>query len=69
VRYILEGSIRRSGDRIRINVQLIDAVTGAHRWADRCDRELSDVFAVPPGRLWRSWPPTIAVYCAFLASG
>jgi adenylate cyclase len=46
VRYILEGSIRRSGDRIRINAQLIDAVTGAHRWADRYDRELSDVFAV-----------------------
>jgi adenylate cyclase len=46
VRYILEGSIRRSGDRIRINAQLIDALTGANRWADRYDRELSDVFAV-----------------------
>jgi adenylate cyclase len=46
VRYILEGSIRRSGDRIRINAQLIDALTGAHRWADRYDRELSDVFVV-----------------------
>jgi len=46
VRYILEGSVRRSGDRIRITAQLVDAVTGAHRWADRYDRELSDVFAV-----------------------
>jgi adenylate cyclase len=45
-RYILEGSIRRSGDRIRIAAQLIDAVTGAHRWAERYDRELHDVFAV-----------------------
>src|SRR5260370_25419807 len=46
VRYVLEGSVRRSGDRIRITAQLIDAVTGAHRWAERYDRELHDVFAV-----------------------
>jgi adenylate cyclase len=46
VRYVLEGSIRRAGDRIRINAQLIDAVTGAHRWGERYDRELKDVFAV-----------------------
>src|SRR5262245_37445337 len=45
-RYVLEGSVRRSGDRVRITAQLIDAVTGAHRWADRYDRELDDVFAV-----------------------
>src|SRR5262249_40362523 len=45
-RYLLEGSVRRSGDRIRITAQLIDAVTGAHRWAERYDRELHDVFAV-----------------------
>jgi adenylate cyclase len=45
-RYVLEGSIRRAGDRIRINAQLIDAITGIHRWAERYDRELSDVFAV-----------------------
>jgi adenylate cyclase len=44
--YILEGSVRRSGDRIRIAAQLIDAVTGAHRWAERYDRELHDAFAV-----------------------
>jgi adenylate cyclase len=46
VRYVLEGSVRRVGDRIRISAQLIDAVTGAHRWAERYDRELKDVFAV-----------------------
>src|SRR5262245_16256442 len=46
VRYVLEGSIRRAGDRIRISAQLIDAVTGAHRWGERYDRELKDVFAI-----------------------
>jgi adenylate cyclase len=46
VRYVLEGSVRRSGDRIRITAQLIDAATGVHRWADRYERELHDVFAV-----------------------
>src|SRR5262245_45822916 len=46
VRYVLEGSIRRAGDRVRISAQLIDAVTGAHRWAERYDRELKDIFAV-----------------------
>jgi adenylate cyclase len=46
VRYVLEGSIRRAGDRVRITGQLIDARTGAHRWAERYDRELKDVFAV-----------------------
>jgi adenylate cyclase len=46
VRYVLEGSIRRAGNRVRISAQLIDAVTGAHRWAERYDRELKDVFAV-----------------------
>jgi adenylate cyclase len=45
-RYVLEGSVRRSGDRIRITAQLIEAATGAHRWAERYDRELHDVFAV-----------------------
>jgi adenylate cyclase len=45
-RYVLEGSVRRIGDRVRIAAQLIDAVTGAHRWGERYDRELHDVFAV-----------------------
>src|SRR4029077_15317993 len=46
VRYILEGSVRRSGDRMRVAAQLVDAQSGAHRWADRYDREATDIFAV-----------------------
>ena len=46
VRYMLEGSVRRAGDQIRINAQLIDATTGGHLWADRYDRKLIDVFAL-----------------------
>jgi adenylate cyclase len=46
VRYVLQGSIRRAGDRVRISVQLADAMTGAHRWAERYDRQVEDVFAV-----------------------
>src|SRR5215510_8680258 len=45
-RYVLEGSVRPSGDRVRITAQLIDAVTGAHLWAERYDREVRDIFAV-----------------------
>jgi len=46
VKSVLEGSIRRAGNRVRINAQLIDATNGAHLWADRYDRELTDIFAV-----------------------
>jgi adenylate cyclase len=46
VRYVLEGSVRRAGGRIRITAQLIDAATGAHRWAERYDRDVEDTFAV-----------------------
>ena len=46
VRYILEGSVQRSADRIRINAQLIDALTGRHVWAERYDRHLTDIFAL-----------------------
>jgi len=46
VRYVLEGSVQRSGDRIRINAQLIDALTGNHLWAERYERDLKDIFAV-----------------------
>jgi TolB-like protein len=46
VRYVLEGSIRRTGDRACISAQLVDAVTGVHRWAERYDRKLKDLFAV-----------------------
>ena len=44
VRYVLEGSVRKAGDRLRINGQLIDATTGAHLWADRFDGTLDDIF-------------------------
>jgi len=46
VRYVLEGSIRRVGNRIRVTAQLIDSLTGSHIWAERYDRELADVFAI-----------------------
>jgi adenylate cyclase len=46
VRYVLEGSLQRSGDRLRINAQLIDALTADHLWAERYDRDLKDIFAL-----------------------
>ena len=46
VRYVLEGSVRKAGGRVRITGQLIEAATGAHLWADRFDRSLEDVFEV-----------------------
>ncbi|TYO63862.1 hypothetical protein FXV83_25345 [Bradyrhizobium hipponense] len=46
VRYIVEGSVRKAGNRVRITAQLNDATTGSHLWAERYDRELIDVFAV-----------------------
>jgi adenylate cyclase len=46
VRYLVEGSVRRSGDRLRITAQLIDAETGNHIWAERYDREINDIFAI-----------------------
>jgi len=46
VRYVLEGSVRKAGDKIRISAQLIDALDGHHLWAKRYDRNLSDIFAV-----------------------
>ena len=49
VRYVLEGSVRKAGNRVRITGQLIEAESGAHLWAERYDRPLEDVFA-PSGR-------------------
>jgi adenylate cyclase len=46
VRYVLEGSIRKAGDKVRITAQLIDAISGRHLWAERYDRNLKDIFAV-----------------------
>jgi TolB-like protein len=46
VRYLLEGSVRKLGNRVRITAQLVDALTGAHHWAERYDRDLVDIFAL-----------------------
>jgi len=46
VRYVVEGSVRKGGERVRITAQLIDAATGNHIWAERYDRDLSDIFAL-----------------------
>jgi adenylate cyclase len=46
VRYVLEGSVRKAGSRVRVTGQLIDSENGAHLWADRFDRELTDIFAI-----------------------
>jgi adenylate cyclase len=46
VKYVLEGSVRKAGDRIRITAQLVDAQTGNHLWAERYDRDLKDIFAI-----------------------
>jgi TolB-like protein len=44
VRFVLEGSVQRSGNRMRVNVQLIDAESGNHLWADRFDKPVADLF-------------------------
>ena len=46
VRYVLEGSVQKSGDRLRVTAQLIDAITGHHIWSEHYDRELKDIFAL-----------------------
>jgi adenylate cyclase len=46
VSHVLEGSVRKAGDRVRITAQLIDSKTGGHVWADRYDRDLTDIFAI-----------------------
>jgi adenylate cyclase len=46
IRYVLEGSLRKSGNRIRVTAQLVEAETGNHVWAERYDRDLADIFAV-----------------------
>jgi TolB-like protein/class 3 adenylate cyclase len=46
VRYVLEGSVRKAADRVRITAQLVDATTGGHLWSERYDRDLKDIFAL-----------------------
>jgi adenylate cyclase len=61
VRYVLEGGIRRAGERIRVTAQLVDAVTGAHRWAERYDRKLEDVFTIQD-QLVRAIAPVLVAH-------
>jgi TolB-like protein/Tfp pilus assembly protein PilF len=68
VKYVVEGSVRRAAERIRINVQLIDAEGDTHLWADRFDRDLADVFSLQDeivsrivGALFDVLPPTHAL--------
>ena len=46
MRYVLEGSVRKADDQVRITAQLIDATTGGHLWSERYDRPLKDIFAL-----------------------
>ena len=46
MRYVLEGSVRKAENRVRINAQLVDATTGHHLWADRYDGDINDIFAL-----------------------
>ena len=46
VRYVVEGSVQKAGNQVRINIQLIDATTGGHVWAERYDRDLKDIFSL-----------------------
>jgi TolB-like protein len=51
VRYVLEGSVQRAGNRLRVNVQLIDAETGNHLWAERFDKPVADLFDMRETRI------------------
>ena len=59
--YVLEGSVRRSGNRVRIAAQLVDAASGAHRWAERYDRKLEDIFAIQD-EVVRTIAPVLAAH-------
>lgn len=77
VRYALEGSVRRNGNRLRVTTQLIDASSGVHVWAERYDRDLSDVFAMQgeiatsvAGVIEPQWPvPSSSGSCGSRRSG
>ena len=63
VRYVLEGSVRKAGGRVRITAQLIDALSGTHLWADRFDGSLEDVFELQD-RWHRALPVSSSQRCA-----
>jgi TolB-like protein len=56
VRYVLEGSVQRAGNRVRVNVQFIDAEMGSHLWAERFDKPLADLFDMQDesSRAWQA---------------
>jgi TolB-like protein len=58
VRYVLEGSVQRGGNRMRVNVQLIDAISGAHLWAERFDNPWP-ISSTCRTKLWRDWHGTV----------
>ncbi len=58
VRYVLEGSVRRAGDQVRINAQLIDGETGHHLWAERYDGEIDNIFTLQDKSRGRLCPPS-----------
>ena len=55
VRYVLEGSVQRAGDRVRVIVKLIDAETRAHLWADRFDKSVTNLFDMQDAIVHRGW--------------
>jgi adenylate cyclase len=67
VRYVIEGSVRRWGDRLRVTAQLIDAATGRHLWAERYDRSLADLFDIQD-EITRSVAASVEIP-VFLAAG
>jgi TolB-like protein len=58
VRYVLEGSVQRRGDRLRVNVQLVDAESGSHLWAERFDKPVADFFDMEDEIALCPWTPT-----------
>ena len=56
VRYVLEGSVQRAGNRLRVNVQLIDAENGSHLRADRFDKPVADIFDMQETKLYQGLP-------------
>lgn len=68
VRHIVQGSVRRSNDRIRVNAQLIDAVSGHNIWSDRFDREIKDIFALQD-EITQSIVTELAVNMAWVGGG
>ena len=68
VQYVLEGSVRKSGDRVRITAQLVDGKTGHHLWAERYDRDLKDIFALQD-EIAQKIRATLAGYAVKTAKG